>query len=66
MHQQWIKRWFDKHVVGDKHFQVGDLVLKWDKESKTKGKHSKVQKLWLGLYEISEKIGDATYKLQSL
>jgi hypothetical protein len=29
MHQQRIKRWFDKHVVGDKQFQVGDLVLKF-------------------------------------
>ena len=27
IHQQRIKRWFDKHVVGDKHFQVGELVL---------------------------------------
>ena len=66
MHQQRFKRWFDKHVVGDKQFQVGDLVLKWDKASEAKGKHSKFQKLWLGLYEIAEKIGDATYRLQSL
>jgi flagellar biosynthesis protein FliP len=47
IHQQRIKRWFDKHVAGDKQFQVGDLVLKWDKASKAKGKHSKFQKLWL-------------------
>jgi hypothetical protein len=42
-HQQRIKRWFDKHVAGDKQFQVGDLVLKWDKASEAKGKHSKFQ-----------------------
>ena len=66
IHQQRIKRWFDKHVVGDKQFQVGDLVLKWDKASEAKGKHSKFQKIWLGLYDISEKISDATYRLQSL
>ena len=36
IHQQRIKRWFDKHVVGDKHFQVGELVLKWDKEIKSR------------------------------
>jgi hypothetical protein len=65
-HQQWIKRWFDKHVAGDKQFQIGDLVLKWDKASEAKGKHSKFQKLWLGPYEIAEKIGDATYRLHSL
>ena len=66
MHQQRIKRWFDKHVAGDKQFQVGDLVLKWDKASEAKGKNSKFQKLWLGPYEIAEKIGDATSRLQSL
>ena len=66
MHQQWIKRWFDKNVDGDKQFQVGDLVLKWDKASEAKGKHSKFQKLWLGPYQIAKKIGDATYRLQSL
>ena len=65
-HQQRIKRWFDKHIAGDKQFQIGDLVLKWDKASEAKGKHSKFQKLWLGPYEIAEKIGDATYRLQSL
>ena len=65
IHQQIIKRWFDKHV-GNKQFQVGDMVLKWDKASEAEGKHSKHQKLWLGRYEISKKIGEATYKLQSL
>jgi hypothetical protein len=66
IHQQRIKRWFDKHLVGDKQFQVKDLVLKWDKASKAKGKHLKFQKIWLGPYEIAEKIDDATYRLQSL
>jgi hypothetical protein len=66
IHQQRIKRWFDKDVAGDKQFQVGYLVLKWDKASEAKGKHSKFQKLWLGPYEIAKKISDATYRLQSL
>ena len=66
VHQQRIKRWFDKHVVGDKQFQVGDLVLKWDKASEAKVKHYKFQKLWLGPYKIADKIGDATYRLKSL
>ena len=50
IHKQRIKRWFDKHVVGHKYFQVGDLVLKWDKASEARGKHSKFQKLCLGPY----------------
>ena len=66
IHQRRIKRWFDKHIAGDKQFQVRDLVLKWDKASKSKGKDSKFQKLWLGPYEIEKKIEDATYRLQSL
>ena len=41
IHQQRIKRWFDKHVVGDKQFQDEDLVLKWDKENEAKRKHYK-------------------------
>ena len=42
------------------------LVLKWDKASKARGEHSKFQKIWLGSYEISKKIGDSTYRIQSL
>ena len=45
IHQQRVKRWFDKYVSWDKHFHVRDLVLKWDKESEARGKHSKFQKL---------------------
>ena len=53
-------------MVGDKQFQVGDMVLKWDKASEAKGKHYMFQKLCLGPYEIAKKIGNATYRLQSL
>ena len=42
------------------------MVLKWDNASEVKGKHSKFQKIWLGPYDIAEKIEDATYRLQSL
>jgi hypothetical protein len=36
-HQQTIKRWFDKKSAGKKDFQIGDLVIKWDKQHKDKG-----------------------------
>jgi hypothetical protein len=62
-HQQTIKHWFDKKYVGEKDFQVGDLVLKWDKPHEDKGKHSKFQQLWLGPYMIKEKIGQGTYQV---
>ena len=56
-HQMIVKRWFDCHLAGDKDYQVGELVLKWDKLSEPKGKHMKFQHLWLGLFQIEEKIG---------
>jgi hypothetical protein len=40
-HQQVVKIWFDKHKAKEKKIEVGDLVLKWDKENEPKGKHSK-------------------------
>ena len=46
-HQQVIKAAFDSVSSGSKQFQVGDLVLKWDKAHEDKGKHSKFRKLWL-------------------
>jgi hypothetical protein len=61
--QQTIKCWFDKKSTGEKEFQVGDLVLKWDKPHEDKGKHSKFQHLWLGPYLIEEKIGQGTFRL---
>ena len=40
-HQQIVKRWFDKHKAKENFFEVGDLVLKWDRANEPKGKHSK-------------------------
>ena len=66
VHQQRIKILFNKHAFGNKLFQVGDLVLKWDKYSEARGKHSRFQQLWLGPFVIVEKSGDSTYHCQSL
>jgi hypothetical protein len=65
-HQQIVKIWFDKHKAKEKNFEVGDLVLKWDRENEPKGKHSKFQNLWLGPFQVVEKIGAGTYQLQNL
>jgi hypothetical protein len=40
--------------------------LKWDKAHEEKGKHTKFQKLWLGPFQIIEKVGLSTYILQTL
>ena len=61
-----VKRWFDHHLVGDKYYQVGELVLKWDKLSEPKGKHTKFQLLWLCPFQVDEKIGQGTYRLKNL
>jgi hypothetical protein len=36
-HQHIVKRWFDKHKGKEKNFEVGDLVLKWDRANEPKG-----------------------------
>ena len=66
LHQNHIKRWFDKKFAQKANFDVGDLVLKWDKSHEDKGKHMKFQSLWIGSYTIHEKLGPHTYHLQSL
>lgn len=66
IHQARIKRWFEKKSVGSREFDVGDLVLKWDRAHKDKGKHTKFQALWIGPFQIIEKIGHHTFKLETL
>ena len=66
IHQSRIKRWFDRKSVGNKNFEVGDLVLKWDKAHEEKGKNSKFQALWTGPFQVKEKLGSHTFRLQTL
>jgi len=56
-HKYVVKRWFDKNKAEIFFFEVGDLVLKWDKINKPKGKHSKFQSPWLVPFQIVENIG---------
>jgi len=65
-HQMIVKRRFDRHLARYKDYQVGELVLKWDKLSEPKGKHTKFQHLWLGPFQVEEKIGQGTYRLKTL
>ena len=63
-HQPLFKASFDSNFVSSKSFQLGDLVLKWDKAHKEKGKHTKFQQMWLGPFQIVEQIGPSTFLLQ--
>jgi hypothetical protein len=65
-HQQIVKRWFDKHKAQEKNFEVGDLVLKWDRENELKGKHSKFYNIWLIPFQVADKIGVGTYQLKNM
>eukprot|EP00253_Pinus_taeda_P030282 PITA_30282 len=65
-HKMIVKRWFDHHQAGNKDYQVRDLVLKWDKLCEPKGKQTKFQHLWLGPFQVEEKIGHGTYRLKTL
>jgi hypothetical protein len=65
-HQQLVKSWFDASSSSDRNFEVGDLVLKWDKPHEGKGEHTKFQNLWLGPFLIAEKLGPSSFRLQNL
>lgn len=60
LHQNHIKTWFDKKSSRNANFDVGDLVLKWDKPHEDKGKHTKFQSLWIFPYIVHEKLGPHT------
>ena len=63
-HQQFVKASFDTTSANEKTFEVGDLVLKWNKAHEEKGKNTKFQRLWLGPFQIIEKFGQSTFLLQ--
>ena len=65
-HQQLVKTYFDSNSVSRKDFQLGDLVLKWDKAHEEKSKHTKFQRMWLEPFQIVELIGPSTFMLQDL
>jgi hypothetical protein len=58
---QILKGWFDSNSTSDRNFEVGDLVLKWDKPHDGKGEHTKFQNLWLGPFVIAKKLGPNSF-----
>ena len=65
-HQQIVKSYFDTSSSSNRNFDVGDLVLKWDKSHKGKGEHAKFQNLWLRPFVIFEKLGPSSFRLHNL
>jgi hypothetical protein len=58
-HQQVVKRWFDKHKAKEKNFEVGDLVLKWDKENSPKENTQSSKIYGSDLFRWSRRSGQA-------
>jgi len=66
LHQNHIKRCFDKKSTWKNKFSVGNLALKWDKAHEDKGRHTNFQSLWIGPFIVQENLGQHIYHLQSL
>lgn len=57
-----MKRYFNQYAC-DRNFKEGDKVWLWDSHHEDKGKYGKFDSLWLGPYEIFEKVVEHTYTL---
>lgn len=66
VHQNYSKCWFEGKSVGEKCFDVGDLVLKWYKPHEDKGKHKKFHPLWIGPFVVDENIYNNSFKSKYL
>lgn len=47
--QERTKGTFDQRI-GNAKFEVGDIVLFWDKNKEKSGNHGKLEKIWLRPY----------------
>lgn len=66
VYQNCVKFWIDRKYLGEKRFDLGDLVLKWDRTHEDKGKHTKFQPLWIGPSIVNENLNHNSFKLKSL
>lgn len=60
-----LKKLFDKKVT-PRAFNVGDLMLLWDRRHVDKGRHGKFDTLWMDRYSIDIRIGEHTFFLKDL
>ena len=49
-----------------KKFESGDLVLMWNARIEDKGKHGKLDPIWLGPYLIENTWGEDSYVIKDL
>ena len=60
-----IKKIFDKRTKAAS-FAIGDKILKWDARREDKGKHNKLDNLWMGPYIINDFRGDHAFFLTDI
>jgi hypothetical protein len=63
--QRAVKNYFNKSVKIVK-FKVNEKVLLWDSTLADRGRHSTLQKLWLGPFKISFVLHTNSYILKDL
>lgn len=63
--QMQVKNLYDK-IATPINFQVDDLVHMWNVRLEDKGKHDKLDSIWLGSYLIQRKWGEDSYFLQEI
>ena len=63
--QDKIKRTFDKSTR-PRPFQIGDMVLLWDKRREKSGKEKKFDNLWMGPYIIYGVAGTNSFLLNTM
>ena len=63
--QERTKRTFDQKTK-DFHFEVGEIVLLWDKNKEKPENHGKLEKIWLVPYQVSRVVGKWFVWLETL
>ena len=63
--QERIKGTFNKNTWNYV-FNIGDVVLLWDKNTEKPGNHGKLEKIWMGLFRIARLVGKGSFWLESL
>jgi hypothetical protein len=61
-HQEQVLKLLDKKEKS-KDFQIGDLILLWDKRRELKGKHGKFDSLWKVPFKIHQICGKNNFFL---
>jgi hypothetical protein len=61
--QQTVKKYFNKRAKTVE-FKIDDKALLWDSAHAERGRHSKLQKLWLGPFKIASILSTNSYLLK--